>query len=197
MLFAVLTAIVLVAAPGAATSPPTAASGTFTTTSATFNSTREAGGNTIIDVSATLSYTGTFTGTSTLHGSLIFHSDGVGPQFPPWRANFHSVEIFTGTVNGVPGTVTFNLNGSNDPSGAIKATYTIVSATGELAGLHGVLSQVGKIETPSGPLAPTAGRSNSAAPNVLDIPERGPGWEPAPFFCYGYNRQPSSPEEPS
>jgi hypothetical protein len=164
MLFAVLAAVALGAAPGAATSPPTAASGTFTTTSATFNSTREAGGNTIIDVSATLAYTGTFTGTSTLHGLLIFHSDGVGPQFPPWRANFHSVEIFTGTVNGVPGTVTFNLNGSNDPSGAIKATYTIVSATGELAGLHGVLSQVGKIETPSGPFGTYSGQIHFGSP---------------------------------
>jgi hypothetical protein len=164
MLFAVLAAIVLVAAPGAAASPPTEASGTFTTTSATFNSMRSAGGNTIIDVSATLSYTGTFTGTSTLHGSLIFHSDGTGAQFPPWRANFHSVEIFTGTVNGVPGTVTFNLNGSNDPSGAIKATYTIVSATGELAGLHGVLSQVGKIETPSGPFGTYSGQIQFGSP---------------------------------
>jgi hypothetical protein len=158
LLIAALAAIALLATSGAAASPPTAASGTFTTTSATFNSTREAGGNTIIDVSATLAYTGTFTGTSTLHGLLIFHSDGVGPQFPPWRANFHSVEIFTGTVNGVPGTVTFNLNGSNDPSGAIKATYTIVSATGELAGLHGVLSQIGKIETPSGPFGTYSGQ---------------------------------------
>jgi hypothetical protein len=164
LLIAALAAIALLATSGAAASPPTVASGTFTTTSATFNSTREAGGNTIIDVSATLAYTGTFTGTSTLHGLLIFHSDGVGPQFPPWRANFHSVEIFTGTVNGVPGTVTFNLNGSNDPSGAIKATYTIVSATGGLAGLHGVLSQVGKIETPSGPFGTYSGQIQFGSP---------------------------------
>lgn len=145
-------------ATGAAASPPTEVSGTFTTTSATFSSVREVGGNTIIDLTSTVSYTGTFTGTSIVQGTLILHSGGTGAPFPPWRANFHDVETFTGTVNGVPGTVTFNLNGSNDPSGAIKATYTIVSATGELAGLHGVLSQVGKIETPSGPFGTYTGQ---------------------------------------
>jgi hypothetical protein len=161
--FAVLATAALVAAPGAAASPPTVASGTFTTTSATFNSIREVGGNTIIDLSATVSYTGTFTGTSTLHGILIFHSDGTGAQFPPWRANFHDVETFTGTVNGVPGTVTFNLNGSNDPTGALKATDTIVSATGDLAGLHGVLSQVGTVG-PGGPVGTYTGQIEFGSP---------------------------------
>ncbi len=112
--------------------PPTAASGTLTYTSSTFNSIRSAGGNTIIDLSATVSYTGTFTA-STLHGTLIFHPDGT--------ANFHDVETFTGTVNGVPGTVTFDLNGSADPALVVSATDVIVSGTGELAHLHGVLSE--------------------------------------------------------
>jgi hypothetical protein len=67
------------------------------------------------------------------------------------------VEVFTGTVNGVPGTVTFNLNGSNNPTGAFKATQTIVAATGDLAGLRGVLSQVGTIG-PGGPLGTYTGR---------------------------------------
>jgi uncharacterized protein DUF3224 len=102
-------------------------------------------------------YTGTFTGTSTVHGTLIFHSGGTGVQFPPWRANFHDVEVFTGTVNGVEGTVTFDLNGSNDPTGAFKATQTIVSATGGLAGLRGVLSQVGTIG-PGGPVGTYTGQ---------------------------------------
>jgi hypothetical protein len=84
------------------------ASGTLTYTSSTFNSSRAAGGNLIFDLSATVSYTGTLSGTSTLHGTLIFHPDGT--------ANFSDIETFTGTVNGVPGTVTFNLNGHADPS---------------------------------------------------------------------------------
>jgi hypothetical protein len=147
----------------AAASPPTPASGTFTYLAATFNSARSAGGNTIIDLSATVSYTGTFTGTSTVHGILIFHSGRVGPQFPPWRANFHDVETFTGTVNGVPGTVTFNLNGSSDPTGTLKATDTIVSATGDLAGLHGVLSLAGTVPNPNGPVGTYTGQIQSGS----------------------------------
>jgi hypothetical protein len=155
--FAVLAAVALAAMPGAAASPPTEASGTFTTTSATMNITRSAGGNTIFDLTATVSYTGTFTGTSTLHGILIFHSGGTGVQFPPWRANAHDVVTFTGTVNGVPGTVTYTLSGGNDPTGAYKATDTIVSATGDLAGLHGVLNEVGTVG-PNGPAGTYTGQ---------------------------------------
>lgn len=165
----ILTALLLaalLALPGAhtaAASPPTPASGTLTTTSASFDSVRMEGGNTIIELTSTVVYNGTFNGTSTVHGTLIFHSGGTGVQFPPWRANFHDVETFTGTVNGVPGTVVFNLNGSNDPSGAFKATDTIVSATGELAGLRGVLSQVGTIG-PGGPLGTYTGQIQLATP---------------------------------
>jgi hypothetical protein len=152
-----LAILALVGASSAAASPPTTASGTLTTTSASFGNIREVGGNTIIELTSTVDYTGTFTGTSIVHGTLIFHSGGTGAQFPPWRANFHDVEVFTGTVNGVPGTVTFNLNGSNDPTGAFKGTMTIVSATGELAGLRGVLRQAGAIG-PGGPVGTYAGQ---------------------------------------
>ena len=134
---------------GAAASPPTPASGTFTYTSSTFNSVRTAGGNTIIDVSATVSYDGTFTGTSTVEGRLIVHADG--------SANFHDVETFTGTVNGVPGTVTFNLTGSNDSSLALHATATIIGATGGLAGIHGLLHEVGSVQIPTGPFGTYSG----------------------------------------
>ena len=156
-IFIALLLLIVLAGKGFAASPPTSASGTLTTTSASFDNVRVEGGNMIIDLSSTVTYTGTFNGTSTVHGTLIFHSGGTGVQFPPWRANFHDVEVFTGTVNGVPGTVTFNLNGSNDPTGAFKATQTIVSATGDLAGLRGVLSQVGTIG-PGGPLGTYTGR---------------------------------------
>jgi len=135
---------------GAAASPPTSASGNFTTTSGTFNSIREAGGNLIIDLSATVSYTGTLTGTSTVQGILILRADG--------SANFHDVEVFTGTVNGVPGTVTFSLSGGNDAAGDYKATMAIVSATGELAGLHGVLRQAGSVQPPTGPSGTYSGQ---------------------------------------
>jgi len=129
-----------VAASGAVASPPISASGTLTYQSATFNSIRSAGGNTIIDLSATVAYTGTFSGTSTLHGTLIFHPNGT--------ANFHDIETFTGTVNGVPGTVTFNLNGSADAALVVSATDVILDASGGLAGLHGVLTEAAVVLDP-------------------------------------------------
>ena len=162
LLLALVAVFAAAGVTGAAASPPISVSGTYTTTSATFNSMRSVGGNTIIDLTATISYTGTFTGTSTVNGILIFHSGGTGVQFPPWRANFHDVETFTGTVNGVPGTVTFNTNGSNDPTAALKATLTIVSATGELAGLHGVLNQIGTVG-PGGPVGTYTGQIQSGS----------------------------------
>jgi hypothetical protein len=145
--------VVLFAVAGtsvAAASPPTPALGTVGNTSATFNSVRAADGNLIVDLNATAAYTGTFSGTSTLHGILIIHADG--------SANFHDIETFTGTVNGVPGTVTFNLNGSNDAALVVHATATIVSATGGLAGLHGVLHEVGTVVIPTGPVGTYSGQ---------------------------------------
>ena len=91
MLFTALVAVPLVGASGASASPPTAASGTFTYTSSTFNSVRPAGGNLIVDLSATVSYTGTFSGTSTVVGTLILHADDSAKHeahaepHDPWR----------------------------------------------------------------------------------------------------------------
>ena len=139
-------------APGASAAP-LQASGTLTYTSSTFNSVRTVGGTTIIDLSATVTYTGTLTGTSTLHGQLIFHPNG--------RANFHDIETFRGTVNGVPGTVTFNLKGSSDPGLTVKASATVVDATGELAGLHGVLFESAVVlDTAVGPVGTYTGKLN-------------------------------------
>jgi hypothetical protein len=120
------------AAASAHASPPEQISGHVTYQSSTFNSIRTEGGNTIIDLSATVSYTGTFTGTSHVHGTLILHPNGA--------ANAHDVEVFTGTVDGVPGTVTFNLNVQADPTLAVKGTDVITAATGALTGLHGVMT---------------------------------------------------------
>ena len=149
LLVPLLVLLAVAAASGAAASPPTDVSGTVGNTSATFNSIRAVGENLIIDLSATASYTGSFSGTSTINGTLIVHPDG--------SANFHDVEVFTGTVNGVPGTVTFSLNGSNDSDLTVHATATIVDATGDLAGLHGVLHEVGTVVVPSGPVGTYTG----------------------------------------
>ncbi len=151
LLVSLVAVLAVSGASGAAASPRTSASGAFIYTSSTFNDVRLAGGNTIIgDLNATVSYTGTFVGTSTVKGTLILHSNG--------SANFHDVETFTGTVNGVSGTVTFNLNGSSDPAGNVRATAVIVSATGGLADLHGVLKEVGTVPSPIGPAGTYSGQ---------------------------------------
>ena len=151
LLVVVVVVVAAVAAGAAAASPPVSASGTLTYQSATFNSIRFAGGNTIIDLSATVAYTGTFSGTSTLHGTLILHPDGT--------ANFHDIETFTGTVNGVPGTVTFNLNGSADAAAVVSATDVVLDASGDLAGLHGVLTEAAVVLDPLvGPIGTYSGQ---------------------------------------
>jgi len=151
LLFATLGALLAIAGvTGASASPPQEVSGTFTYTSSTFNSIRSAGDNLIVDTSGTVAYTGTFDGTSTIRGILIIHADG--------SANFHDVETFTGTVKGVPGTVTLNLAGRNDSTLDIQATDTITGATGQLAGLHGVLSEVGTVTSLTGPVGTYTGQ---------------------------------------
>ena len=138
------------AAGSAPASPPATVSGSYVYTDSWFESFRSAGGNAIIELNATVEYTGTFTGTSTVHGVLIAHADG--------SATFHDVEVFTGTVNGVPGTVTLNLAGSNDSALTVEVTSTIVSATGALAGLHGTLDLAGSVRIPQGPYGTYSGK---------------------------------------
>jgi hypothetical protein len=149
-LAAIVALFSLAAATGAAGAPPSSVSGTVGNTSATFNSIRSAGGNLIIDVTATAAFTGDLVGTSTINGTLIVHADG--------SASYHDVEVFTGTVNGVAGTLTFNLNGYNDSELAVHATATIVSSSGGLAGSHGVLHEVQTVVLPNGPVGTYSGQ---------------------------------------
>jgi hypothetical protein len=111
------------------------ASGSFTTTTASLTNQRMAGSNTIFDLTFTGSWTGTFTGTVVGQGTVLFHADGSG------QAN--TVDIFTGTVNGTPGTVTLNDVAKVDAGGAYRGTYSILSGTGALANLRGALHAVG------------------------------------------------------
>ena len=143
-------AAIAFSAGGAPASPPATVSGSYVYTDSWFESFRSAGGNTIIELRATVEYTGTLTGSSIVQGKLIAHADG--------SANFHDVEVFTGTVNGVPGTVTFNVAGSNDAALNVKATSTILSATGSLAGLRGTLDLGGIVRIPQGPVGTYSGK---------------------------------------
>jgi len=140
----------------AAASPPTSAHGTFTYLASTFDDVRVEGGNTIIDnLSATVSYTGTFSGTSTLHGKLVLHANGT--------ANFHDIETFIGSVDGIPGSVTLSLEGATNPNGVVNATDTVLHATGALDDLHGVLDLVGSVPNPSGPVGVYSGQLHTSS----------------------------------
>jgi len=116
----------------------TTASGTWETTSATFNTIRQVGNNTIVDLTATASYSGTFTGTSVIQGKLMFHADG--------SATFHDIETFSGTVNGKSGTVTWELFGTGSAAGDVQGSMVIIHSSGQLAGLHGQLHQIARAD---------------------------------------------------
>jgi hypothetical protein len=148
-LLAVVAFVLAVGAPAGA-SPPALVSGTYTYTDSYFESFRTAGSNVIIEVVASVEYTGTLTGTSIVRGTIVVHADG--------SANFHNVEEFTGAVNGVPGTLTLRIAGSNDATLNIRATSTITDASGSLTGLHGTLALAGSVRFPQGPFGTYTGR---------------------------------------
>ena len=151
-LFIPLVIVLAWAIPATATaSPPTSASGDFAATSTTINGFRPAGPNAIIDLTYTVSYSGTLVGTSVVEGRLTAHAKDTG--------NFSGTETFTGTVNGVPGTLTFKLVSATDPTtGAEHGNATIIGATGELAGLHGVLFETATVTGPPGPVGSYSGQ---------------------------------------
>lgn len=151
-LFMPLVVVLALAIPaGATAAPPTLASGDFAATSTTINGVRAAGPNAIIDLTYTVSYSGTLVGTSVVEGTLTAHAKDTG--------NFRGTETFTGTVNGVPGTLTFNLVSATDPAtGAEHGKATIIGATGELAGLHGVLFETATVNGPPGPVGSYSGK---------------------------------------
>ena len=156
-LFSVLLAIAVLTliamrSIGLAASPITEASGTFVATSTTIYSDADDKLNEVIALSSTITYTGTLEGTSTLQGILTVHHDGSG--------NFQGVETFTGSVNGIPGTLTFNVTGTSDLYQAIQLTNTITSGTAPLASLHGELSKIGIIKD-NGPVGTYSGRINN------------------------------------
>ena len=112
--------------------------GSFITTSTTIHNVMDDKFNEIIDLSSTVTYTGALEGTSTLQGTFTVHRDG--------SANFQGIETFTGLVNGIPGTLTFKIVGSNDLYQAITLTNLITSGTGELEGSRGVILKTGIIK---------------------------------------------------
>jgi hypothetical protein len=134
--------VIVITGIGLAAFPRGEAGGSFSTTSTTIHSVMEDKFNEVIDLSSTVTYTGTLEGTSALQGTLTVRRDG--------SANFQGTETFTGLVNGMPGTLTFKVVGSSNLYQTVKLTNSITSGTGELASLYGVISKTG-ISKDNGP----------------------------------------------
>ena len=145
----VLLLVVVITAIGLAALPQKEASGTFTTRSTTIISEIDDKFNTVINLRSVITYTGTLEGTSTLEGTLIVYRDESG--------SFQGVETFTGLVNGIPGTLTFKLEGNSDQYQAIQIDNIITSGTGALASLRGELSKTGIIKD-NGPVGTYTGQ---------------------------------------
>ena len=121
-----LLALPLLFVPLASVTTPTTAIGTFTA-SFTVLTMSLSGGNTIITVTETATLSGFFTGTRIAQGSEIIHPDGT--------LNAHDTGIFTGTVNGVPGTLV--IDGESSGIGITGAgSFTVGQGTEGLAGVH-------------------------------------------------------------
>ena len=144
-----LVSLIAIRSIGRVALPSTEPSGTFVTTSTTIHSVMEDKFNEVIDLSSTVTYTGTLKGTSTLQGTLTVRRDG--------SADFKGIETFTGLVNGMPGTLTFEIVGDCDLYQAIQLTSTITGGTGELADLQGELSKEGIIKD-NGPVGTYSGQ---------------------------------------
>ena len=89
----------ILATPLSAAGPLLAASGSVVQTSFVQTNVRTAGGATLFDFTETDTLTGTFSGTSVIHGQCVLRQSGQG--------TCTARERFTGTVNGQSGTVDF------------------------------------------------------------------------------------------
>lgn len=127
------------------------ASGTYQFTGASIPAPRTAGDHLILDgLTATVAWTGTFTGTSTLTGRLVLRPiDGGNPLFG--TANYQYTDVFVGTVNGIPGTLTLLEEGQTGVDGIVHSKDVVVSATGGLVGLTGMIKGTGTVSGPTGP----------------------------------------------
>ena len=146
LLLASLLTLLLVV-PVAATKPAEA-SGSWWMSALPQNRTWRTAGNTcIIEVDLTLSYDGTLDGTSLEHFWIKSHApcppDGPVPHL--YDETIHVQGTFEGTVDGKEGTFTFVENARNIATGPGPEDYlwigkmVILSGTGDLANLHGII----------------------------------------------------------
>jgi hypothetical protein len=135
----------LLVVPVAATKPAEA-SGHWWMSAPPQNRTWRTAGNTcIIEVDLTLSYDGTLDGISHEHFWIKSHAPCPpdGPVAHKYYETIHVRGTFDGKVDGRSGTFTFTENARNIPTGLGDYVWigkmAILSGTGELANLHGIV----------------------------------------------------------
>ncbi len=116
----------LLSIPFAHATTPTTVTGTFTA-SFTVLSVTSSDGNTIIAVTEIATLSGFFTGTRIAQGSEVIHPDGT--------FNAHDTGIFTGTANGVAGTLVIT-GESNGIGGTGSGDFIVGQGTTGLSGVH-------------------------------------------------------------
>jgi hypothetical protein len=153
-------ALPLLLTPLAHANPPTTATGTFTATF-TILAVTTAGGNTIITVNETATLTGSFVRTRIAQGSEIIHPDG----------SFIASDTgtFTGTVNGVSGTLVI-AGHSTGTGGTGAGSFVINQGTDDLADVHGL----GPFQfTATGPTSTTGTYSVITRQRLINWPNLG------------------------
>jgi hypothetical protein len=142
--------LMLVLAVPASASKPTEVSGCRWMGAPPQNRTwRPAGNNCIVEVDLTYGYDGNLEGTSVAHFKIVSHGP-CGPNGPipyKYHETLHARGTFEGYVLGTFGTFDFIETPKNWPADSDKAGFTshlvILSGTGDLASLHGMLDIVG------------------------------------------------------
>ena len=135
----------------------TTVSGTYQFVDATIPVPRVASDHLVLDgLTATVVWTGTFEGTSHLTGRLVLRPIGNGDPFLG-TANYQYTDVFVGTVNGVPGTMTLLEEGQTGKDGIVHSKNVVISASGGLAGLTGMVMGTGTVAGPNGPSGSYAG----------------------------------------
>ena len=143
----VLVALMTIAAPASAT-PPTEVSGEYllNTSPPTNLAWRPAGNNCILEVDLIYPFTGELVGDAVFHYRIVSHGP-CSADMPPapfaHDENLKAVGTFTGQVKDRSGSFDFNYEGRAWPAEpgelALTARIVVLSGTGDLAGLHGVL----------------------------------------------------------
>ena len=125
-----LTAMAFLLPQTAGASAPVAGGGDFVVTSDVVTSTHQDAGNTFLTIAMTTDVTGTLAGTIVTDETAVVHPNGV--------ITIQAAETFTGTANGIAGTLQFNTVGIADAAtGAFTGQFAIVDGSGGLANLHG------------------------------------------------------------